>query len=171
MKAKFGKSVSMLLAGVSIFSAAALMPNSAMADHRRGGGSANDRNWATAGKILTGVVAVDLLANHIFAPCRERVVYAPAPVVYAPAPVVYAPPPAVVYAPVPQPMPRVWHEGHYEIVQEKVWVDTSYEVEEWQQGYRRADGAWVEAHKIRRVVPSGYWKVVERQVWVEGRYE
>ena len=69
------------------------------------------------------------------------------------------------------PPAKVWHDGHYERVIKKVWVDTSYVVEEWQQGCRRPDGVWVDAHKIRRTVPSGYWQDREEQVWVEGHYE
>lgn len=60
---------------------------------------AGDREWATAGKVLTGVVAagvvVDALRPHYYQP---GVVYRtpPATVVYAP-----APPVAVTYYPAP----------------------------------------------------------------------
>jgi hypothetical protein len=84
---------------------------------------AGDREWATAGKILTGVVVGQVLLNGILCPqrtvvverpvvvggCAPVAVYAPpvpgvyAPVVYSPPPVVYAPvvysPPPVVYVP------------------------------------------------------------------------
>lgn len=83
--------------------------------------SAGDREWATAGKVLTGVVAGAVIANALeprpacvytptyayapaysYAPPPPPVIYAPAPtVVYAPAPVVYAPAPVVVYSPPP----------------------------------------------------------------------
>jgi hypothetical protein len=66
---------------------------------------AGDREWAVAGKVLTGVVAGSLLVRALDcdrAPA-QTVVYAPAPVVYAPAPVVYAPAP-VVSAPAPPPV-------------------------------------------------------------------
>ncbi len=57
---------------------------------------AGDREWATAGKVLTGVVAAGVIANA-FQPHYERtVVYQPAPTV-----VYQAPPPTVVYAPAP----------------------------------------------------------------------
>lgn len=77
---------------------------------------AGDREWATAGKVLTGVIAGAAIVHAlqpqptcvytappvVYAPTPAPVVYAPAPpaVVYAPAPVVYAPPPprVVVYA-------------------------------------------------------------------------
>lgn len=61
---------------------------------------AGDREWSTAGKVLTGVFAAGVIAEAFRPHCPPPVVYAPAPapVVYAPAPVVYAPAP-VVYAP------------------------------------------------------------------------
>jgi hypothetical protein len=75
--------------------------------------TAGDREWATVGKILTGVAAVGLVSHAIErhpvnysvtysayapAPCApQRVVCAPAPrVVYVPAPVVYYPQPVYV---------------------------------------------------------------------------
>lgn len=82
---------------------------------------AGDREWATAGKILTGVAigaaivsAVDAHAGYsvtystgpAYCPPPAPVVYAPAPVVcvprpvvFVPAPVVCAPRPVVVYRP------------------------------------------------------------------------
>ena len=53
---------------------------------------AGDREWATAGKILTGVVAGAVIAKS----------FEPVPVYSAPPPVVYAHAPTVVYAPPPQ---------------------------------------------------------------------
>jgi len=77
--------------------------------------SAGNREWATAGKVLTGVVAGAVIVNaleprptYVYSPGYTYApVYsyapAPAPVVYAPPPqpMVYAPAPAVVYAPRP----------------------------------------------------------------------
>ncbi|OGV68800.1 MAG: hypothetical protein A3K19_02495 [Lentisphaerae bacterium RIFOXYB12_FULL_65_16] len=66
---------------------------------------AGDHEWATAGKILTGVAIGQVLLNGALCPQRQVVVSGCAPAVtYAPvacttAPVVYAPPPQVVYAP------------------------------------------------------------------------
>jgi hypothetical protein len=59
---------------------------------------AGDREWSTAGKVLTGVFAAGVIAEAFRPHCPPPVVYAHAPVVYAPVPVVYAPAP-VVYAP------------------------------------------------------------------------
>jgi len=74
---------------------------------------AGDREWATAGKVLTGVIAGAALVQalqpppapvytappvaYVPAPAPPPVVYAPAPMVVAGPPVVYAPPP-VYYA-------------------------------------------------------------------------
>ncbi len=59
---------------------------------------AGDREWSTAGKVLTGVFAAGVIAEAFRPHCPPPVVYAHAPVVYAPVPVVYATAP-VVYAP------------------------------------------------------------------------
>lgn len=67
---------------------------------------AGDREWATAGKVLTGVIAGAAIV-HALQP-QPIYVYTAPPVVYAPAPppVVYAPapPPPVVVAPAPAPV-------------------------------------------------------------------
>jgi hypothetical protein len=94
---------------------------------------AGDREWATAGKILTGVVAGAVLASAVdahagytvtysapaYCPPPPAVVYVPArPVVVAPAPVVCAPPPVIVYREpvcVPRPVVAVsfGYRGHH----------------------------------------------------------
>jgi hypothetical protein len=56
--------------------------------------SAGDREWAVAGKVLTGVFAASVISRAF----EQPPVYQ-APVVYAPAP----PPPTVVYLPAPPP--------------------------------------------------------------------
>ena len=78
---------------------------------------AGDREWAVAGKVLTGLVAASVITHAVAAPPSCTTVYysAPAPdygycpppappVVYAPRvycapPVYYAPAPVVVYSP------------------------------------------------------------------------
>jgi hypothetical protein len=88
---------------------------------------AGDREWATAGKVLTGVAAVGILAEafrphyHETVVCQSSppsVVYVPAPtqVVYYPAPVtqVYLAPPSpvcVVRAPIYYPQHS--HRSHF----------------------------------------------------------
>ena len=63
---------------------------------------AGDREWATVGKVLTGVVAIEAIGRIVNPP--TQVVYVqPQPVVYA-QPVVYVQPQPVVYV---QPQPVV----------------------------------------------------------------
>lgn len=64
--------------------------------------SAGDREWATVGKVLTGVAAVHVL-SHVLppAPVYATVYATPAPVYVAPAPVYVVPPPPVCVAPAP----------------------------------------------------------------------
>ncbi len=87
--------------------------------------NAGDREWATVGKVLTGVAALHVV-ERIICPPQPQVVYVHQPVVvqsapvvhYVPAPqVVYVPSPQVVYVPQPvyyhQPAPVVVVHGHY----------------------------------------------------------
>ena len=87
--------------------------------------NAGDREWATVGKVLTGVAALHVV-ERIICPPQPQVVYVHQPVVvqsapvvhYVPAPqVVYVPSPQVVYVPQPvyyhQPSPVVVVHGHY----------------------------------------------------------
>jgi hypothetical protein len=73
--------------------------------------TASAQGWSTAGKVLTGLLAFDVV-THAIAP---RVAYYPAPayyagpqVVYQQAPVAYQPAPVVQYAPV-QPAPAAYY--------------------------------------------------------------
>jgi hypothetical protein len=79
---------------------------------------AGDREWAVAGKVLTGVVAAGVISRALEpAPCAPTtvvmaapVMVAPPPVVVMPAPVYYrVPPPVVVSAPVVVPAPVHYH--------------------------------------------------------------
>jgi hypothetical protein len=87
---------------------------------------AGDREWATVGKVLTGVLAFNVVAHAIAAPCHPAGCAYGAPAgpppcnySYCPAPtpqVVYcAPPPVVVYAApvVVYPAPRVVYYRAY----------------------------------------------------------
>jgi hypothetical protein len=74
---------------------------------------AGDREWATVGKVLTGVVAIEAIGRIVNPP--TQVVYVqPQPVVYA-QPVVVHPQPVVYYQPAPvvyyQPQPVVVYGG------------------------------------------------------------
>jgi hypothetical protein len=66
--------------------------------------AAGDREWATAGKVLTGVLAFGALAHALDASChRTEVVYVPVPTLLPP-PVYVQAPPAVVAIPPPRPV-------------------------------------------------------------------
>src|SRR5687768_7598854 len=68
--------------------------------------AAGDREWATAGKVLTGLVAAQVISQAV----HPAPYYAPAPVYYAPPPVVMHPAPVYVQpAPVYYPAPPVVH--------------------------------------------------------------
>ena len=74
---------------------------------------AGDREWATVGKVLTGVAAIHVIGRIVNPP--TQVVYVqPQPVVYA-QPVVVQPVPVVYYQPAPvvyvQPQPVVVLHG------------------------------------------------------------
>lgn len=87
--------------------------------------NAGDREWATVGKVLTGVAALHVV-ERIICPPQPRIIYVNQPVVVQSAPVVqYVPAPQVVYVPAPQvvyvqqpvyyyqPAPVVVVHGHY----------------------------------------------------------
>ena len=81
---------------------------------------AGDREWATVGKVLTGVVAIRVI-DRIVNPPTQVVYYQPQPVVYAqpvvyvqPQPAVYCQPTTVVYI---QPRPVVAYDGWVRPVQ------------------------------------------------------
>ena len=81
--------------------------------------NAGDREWATVGKVLTGVAALHVV-ERIICPPQSQVVYVHQPVVVQSAPVVhYVPAPQVVYVQSPQvvyyhqPAPVVVVHGHY----------------------------------------------------------
>ncbi len=89
--------------------------------------NAGDREWATVGKVLTGVAALHVV-ERIICPPQPQVVYVHQPVVVQSAPVVhYVPAPQVVYVQVPQvvyvsqpvyyhqPAPVVVVHGHYHV--------------------------------------------------------
>ncbi len=77
---------------------------------------AGDREWATVGKVLAGVVLGAAIVHAVppqptyaytappvvYAPAPVPVVYAPRPVIYTPAPIFYAlPPPPIVVCSTP----------------------------------------------------------------------
>lgn len=101
---------------------------------------AGDRGWATAGKILTGILGVTILGNAI----AHSHAY-PAPV--------YAPPPRVYYPP-----EVVWVPGRYETHYERRWVPGYWEIERFGRHSRRM---WVPGYYERVAVTvwiPGHWE-------------
>jgi hypothetical protein len=119
---------------------------------------AGDRGWATAGKILTGIIGVTILGNAI----ANSYPY-PAPV-YAPAPRVYYPP------------AEVWVPGYYESRIERRWVPGHWEIESAGRPYGDDDygdryGNGYGRDRGRRVWVPGYYRDVEVRVWVPDHWE
>ncbi len=115
---------------------------------------AGDREWATAGKILTGIIGVTILGNAI---ANSQ----PYPVR------VYAPPPRTYYPP-----EVVWIPGHYETRVERRWIPGHWEVERFERGYdndygnHSRNGYW--KHRARRFWVPGHYRDVEVRVWIPG---
>jgi hypothetical protein len=115
---------------------------------------AGDREWATAGKILTGIIGVTILGNAI----ANSQPY-PVPV--------YAPPPRRYYPP-----EEVWVPGHYEARVERQWIPGHWEVERFERGYdddygdRSRNG--YRKHHARRFWVPGHYRDVEVRVWIPG---
>jgi hypothetical protein len=113
---------------------------------------AGDREWATAGKILTGIVGLTILGNAIAHS-------APAPV--------YGPPPRAYYPP-----ERVWVPGHYAVRIERQWVPGHWVIERVPKHPNR--GRYGDArhrHQERRVWVPGHYSNVEVRVWIPGHWE
>ena len=120
---------------------------------------AGDREWATAGKLLTGIIGVTILGNAI----ANAHPY-PVPV--------YAPPPRVYYPP-----EEVWVPGYYTTRIERRWIPGHWELtrggRDFDDGYYR-DGRYGKGsrgHGARRIWVPGHYRDVEVQVWIPGHWE
>ncbi len=119
---------------------------------------AGDSEWATAGKILTGIIGVTIIGNAI-ANAHPH----PAPV--------YAPPPRAYYPP-----EEVWVPGHYEARIERRWIPGHWEVERAGRGHHDDDeyGRHYRGHRkhrARRIWVPGHYRNVEVRVWIPGYWE
>ena len=118
--------------------------------------SAGDHGWATAGKILTGIIGVSILGNAI----ANSYPY-PAPV--------YAPPPRVYYPP-----EQVWIPGHYETRIERQWVPGHWEIERYGRRHPgHGDDGYDDdyGYQARRVWVPGYYRDAEVSVYIPGHWE
>jgi hypothetical protein len=115
------------------------------------------RGWATAGKILTGIIGVTILGNAI-ANSQPYPVRA------------YPPPPMVYYPP-----EEIWVPGHYEARVERRWVPGHWEVERFERGYDDDYGDRYRndygEHRARRIWIPGHYQAVEVRVWIPGHWE
>jgi len=115
--------------------------------------SAGDGGWAVAGKVLTGVIGLNIL-GHAIADSYP--------------PYYYAPPPRAYYAPPPE---QVWVPGRYEARYERQWVPGHWQVERYSRhgdddedddgGYTRGRRVWV----------PGRYEEVRSRVWLPGHWE
>lgn len=117
---------------------------------------AGDRGWATAGKILTGVIGLSILGNAI----AHSHPY-PAPV--------YAPPPRSYYPP-----EQVWVPGRYETRLDREWIPGHWEVERYGRNRHGGDDDDYDddyGRRTRRHWVPGHYRNVEVRVWVPGHWE
>lgn len=91
-----------------------------------------NKEWSAALGFLGGVVATKAFDNH-----REH---------YERHNVYYCPPPQTVY---------VVQSGHWEVIQEKVWVPGQWIFQE------------IGPNTYKKVWQEGYYKIVEKRVWVQ----
>ena len=124
---------------------------------------AGDKEWATAGKILTGIAGLGILAN-IAASGRGRHYYAPEYCRSYP-------------ASVPRAIPAgVWIPGHYEYRTERVWIAEQLK-EKWipaRHRWVRTRFGWQqicvrEGYYRRKPVP-GHYRNRQVQVWIPGHW-
>ena len=116
--------------------------------------SAGDRGWATAGKILTGIIGLNILGHAI----SHSYPY-PAPV--------YGPPPHAYYPP-----EQVWVPGHYEPRLRRQWVPGHWEIERFGR-HDRGEGYDDDDYRYetRRVWIPGRYRDIEVDVWIPGHWE
>ncbi len=127
---------------VAIIVAAGLL--AAMAPAR----ASADSGWAITGKILTGIIGLNILGHAIAEASR-------------PYPAYYGPPPPAVYP------GQVWVPGHYEPRIERRWIPGHWEF----GGGSRYDDDWYDRGEPRRVWVPGYYGDVEVDVWIPGHWE
>ena len=132
---------------------------------------AGDREWATAGKILTGMAGVALLADAFaspeeYYPVHNRHHYRPR----------YCPPPVVVVRESYCPSRSRWVEGHYVQYEErvwvpgetrKIWVPPAYT---WERHHGRRIQVYHEGYYRFEEMP-GHYEVCLKERWVDGHWE
>jgi hypothetical protein len=115
--------------------------------------SAGDHGWATAGKILTGIIGLNILGHAI----ANSYPY-PAPA--------YGPPPGYYY-----PGEQVWVPGHYESRIRRQWVPGHWEIERFGGRHDHDDYDDDYRYETRRVWIPGHYRDIEVTVWIPGHWE
>jgi opacity protein-like surface antigen len=113
---------------------------------------AGDRGWAVAGKVLTGIIGLNIL-GHAIANSHPY----PYPV--------YAPPPRDYYPP-----EQVWVPGHYETRLERRWVSGHWEIERGER-YAGDDEDGGRGYRPKRYWVPGHYREVEVRLWIPGHWE
>jgi hypothetical protein len=117
--------------------------------------SAGDRGWATAGKILTGIIGLNILGHALAQPYYAY----PAPA--------YAYPPRTYY-----PAEQVWVPGHYESRFQRRWIPGHWEIESYGRYHGEDDYEDDDyRYEARRVWVPGHYRDVEVRVWIPGHWE
>jgi len=107
--------------------------------------------WSTAGKILTGIIGLNIL-GHAIANSQPY----PAPV--------YGPPPRAYYPP-----EQVWVPGHYESRIDRQWIPGHWEFE--RTGRHRYDDDDDNGNRSGRYWAPGHYSEVEVRAWIPGHWE
>ncbi len=124
--------------------------------------SAGDHGWATTGKILTGIIGLNILGHALSAPYYADPYY-----YYAYPPPAYAYPPRTYY-----PREQVWIPGHYEARIQRRWIPGHWEIEHYGRHYDEDDYNDDDyRHEARRVWIPGHYRDVEVRVWIPGHWE
>jgi hypothetical protein len=134
---------------------------------------ADDKTWATVGKILTGFVIADKAFNS--PPARHEPAYSRTTVTYRYGTPPRCEPPPPRYCPPPQPR---WIPGYYETRCQQVWVEGYWQNVEtpavydwvWDPHCRRYEWRIVRPATCTKVWVPGRYETREVRVWVEGRY-
>lgn len=135
---------------------------------------AGDREWARAGKVLTGIAGVALLADAIASPVDYypgHYGYRHYDRHYRP----YCPAPVVVVREEYPPCGR-WIEGHYVQYEERVWIPGETRkiwipsIYTWERHHGRNIRVYHEGYYRYEEMPGRY-DVCVKERWVEGHWE
>lgn len=137
---------------------------------------AGDRDWARAGKVLTGIAGVALLADAIVSPVDfypGHQGYRHYKRHYRPH---YYPPPVVVIREEYRPFGSRWVEGHYVQYEERIWIPGETRkiwiepIYTWERHRGRTIRVYHEGYYRYEKMPGRY-DICLKERWVEGHWE